>query len=69
MWLNHEGALAEAITGQLGLSEPSDEVRFYAQFALQIQLHASRSEDPEATIRAGFRLLDPGWNEYLSDLP
>jgi AcrR family transcriptional regulator len=68
MWLRHEGALAEAITEQLGLSEMTDEIRFYAQFALQIQLHASRSEDPAATIRAGFRLLDRGWDQYQSDL-
>lgn len=67
MWRQHEGALAEIIAEQLGMPEPSDAVRLYAQFALQIQLHASRSEDPEAVIRTGFQLLDHGWDDYQSD--
>ncbi len=65
MWLRHEDALAAAIARELGVTEPPVEVRLYAHFALQIQLHASREPEPEATIRAGFQLLDRGWDRYL----
>ncbi|THG30446.1 TetR family transcriptional regulator [Glaciibacter flavus] len=68
MWLLHEGALADAIAQELGLSEPTIQVRFFAHFALQIQLHASRAQRPEVTIRAGFELLEPGWDSYCSTL-
>jgi len=61
MWFRHEGALAAAIAEELGLTEPTHEIRFYARFALQIQLSAIHEADPEATIDAGFRLLDEGW--------
>lgn len=66
LWLLHEGALADAIAQDLGLPEPTTEVRLYARFALQVQLHASRSDHPEHTIAAGFQLLDHGWDWYLS---
>lgn len=64
MWFRHEDALTAAITKEFGLSEPSDEVRFYVRFALHIQLIATREADPAPTINAGFRLLDEGWTHY-----
>ena len=64
MWFRHEDALIAAITEEFGLTEPSDEIRFYVRFALQIQLSATRDTDPESTIDAGFRLLDEGWVRY-----
>jgi AcrR family transcriptional regulator len=64
MWFRHEDALAAAIAKELGLAEPNDEIRFYVRFALQIQLSAINAADPEATIDAGFRLLDKGWARY-----
>ncbi|MFD9950159.1 TetR/AcrR family transcriptional regulator [Nonomuraea sp. NPDC059023] len=64
MWFRHEDALIAAITADFGLAEPSDEIRFYVRFALQIQLNATRDADPESTIDAGFRLLDEGWMHY-----
>lgn len=64
MWFRHEDALAAAIAKELGLAEPNDEIRFYVRFALQIQLSAINAADPEATIDAGFRLLDEGWARY-----
>jgi AcrR family transcriptional regulator len=64
MWFRHEDALVAAITEEFGLSEPSDEIRFYVRFALHIQLSAIREADPEPTIDAGFRLLDEGWTRY-----
>ncbi|GAA0998702.1 TetR/AcrR family transcriptional regulator [Acrocarpospora macrocephala] len=64
MWFRHEDALAAAITEEFGLTEPSDEIRFYVRFALHIQLIAIREADPEPTIDAGFRLLDEGWTRY-----
>ncbi len=67
MWLRHEDALAEVIAADLGLTEPSVEIRLYAHFALQIQLHASREPEHEASIRAGFELLDRGWDRYVTD--
>jgi AcrR family transcriptional regulator len=64
MWFRHEDALAAAIAKELGLAEPNDEIRFYVRFALQIQLSAINAADPQATIDAGFRLLDEGWARY-----
>lgn len=64
MWFRHEDALTAAIADELGLPQPSDEVRFYVRFALQIQLGAAREANPESSIDAGFRLLDEGWDVY-----
>ena len=68
MWFRHEDALIAAITEEFGLAEPSDEIRFYVRFALQIQLNATRETDPESTIDAGFRLLDEGWLRYQAEV-
>ncbi len=64
MWLRHEDALAAAIAQEFGQPEPSGEVRAYVRFALQIQLLASDSPDPDAMLSTGFRVLDHGWNQY-----
>ncbi|AGP51948.1 TetR/AcrR family transcriptional regulator [Streptomyces rapamycinicus] len=64
MWLRHEDALVAAITEEFGLTGPSDEIRFYVRFALQIQLIAIHEADPESSVDAGFRLLDQGWTRY-----
>ncbi|MCQ8193904.1 TetR/AcrR family transcriptional regulator [Streptomyces rugosispiralis] len=64
MWLRHEDALVSAITEDFGLQEPSEEIRFYVRFALQIQLVAVREPVPAAAIDAGFRLLNQGWAPY-----
>ena len=68
MWLRQEDALAGAIARALDTPEPTVEIRLYARFALQVQLHASREPDPDAAIRAGFELLDRGWDRYLEDV-
>lgn len=68
MWFRHEDALVEAITKELGLEEPTEAIRFYVRFALQIQLSATREADPESTIDAGFRLLDQGWGRYQNEV-
>lgn len=68
MWVRHEDALIAEINRELGLDTPSDDVRLYVRFALQIQLVARRAPDPEATIEAGFRLLDDGWSRYCREL-
>jgi AcrR family transcriptional regulator len=68
MWFRHEDALIAAITEEFGLAEPSDEIRFYVRFALQIQLNATRDTDPESTIDAGLRLLDEGWVRYQREV-
>jgi AcrR family transcriptional regulator len=64
MWFRHEDVLIATIANEFGLAEPSDEIRFYVRFALQIQLNASRDSNPESVIDAGFRLLDKGWMRY-----
>ncbi len=64
MWFRHEDALVAVIAEEFGLTEPSDEIRFYVRFALQIQLSATHQADPESAIDAGFRLLDEGWAHY-----
>lgn len=62
MWLRHEEALADAIAEDLHLAEPTDEIRIYARFALQIQLLVTSETDP--MLDAGFRILDHGWTHY-----
>lgn len=62
MWVRHEHSLAAAIAQELGLQQPSDEVRLYARFALQIQLLATTDSDP--MFDTGFALLDQGWTHY-----
>lgn len=64
MWLRHEDALNATLAEELGLAEPSEEIRFYVRFALQIQLMAVREAGPESTVKAGFRFLDRGWAGY-----
>jgi AcrR family transcriptional regulator len=64
MWFRHESALTAAVAAEFGLTEPSDEIRFFVRFALQIQLSAARDTDPEPAVTAGFRLLDEGWARY-----
>ncbi|GAA3162734.1 hypothetical protein GCM10020001_104170 [Nonomuraea salmonea] len=64
MGFRHEGALAAAIAEELGHTEPTDEIRCYVRFALQIQLSATHEANPESTIDAGFRLLDAGWAQH-----
>ncbi|MEV0262278.1 helix-turn-helix domain-containing protein [Streptomyces sp. NPDC050617] len=64
MWLRHEDALIATLTEEFGLDEPSEEIRFYVRFALQIQLMATREADPESSVAAGFRFLDQGWAHH-----
>lgn len=61
MWLRHEDALADAIADELGLSAPTPEIRVYARFVLQMQNLVGESEDQQATLEAGFAILDSGW--------
>jgi AcrR family transcriptional regulator len=61
MWLRHEDALAEAIADELGLDEPSPEVRVYSHFILELQLLVTDSDDQPATLEAGFIVLENGW--------
>ena len=67
MWIRHEDALAAAIAAELGESGPSDEIRAYARFVLQVQLLMNTSPTPLATLDAAFRVLDRGWESYLAD--
>jgi len=62
MWVRHEDALAGAIAGELGLSAPTNEIRLYSRFALQIQLSVTSDTDP--VLDEGFDLLDRGWAHY-----
>lgn len=61
MWLRHEVSLADAIATELGMSAPSDHVRVYARFVLQVQILVSESDHARAVLDAGFGLLEPGW--------
>ena len=69
MWLRHEGALAEAIADELGQGQPTDEIRIYSRFVLQLQLLITDSDDQMATLDAGFALLDRGWAAVESVSP
>jgi len=62
MWLRHEEALAAAIADELGLDEPSEQLRVAARFVLQIQILVMESSDQAATLEAGFAVLEQGWS-------
>ncbi|MDD7945653.1 TetR/AcrR family transcriptional regulator [Microbacterium sp. NE2HP2] len=61
MWLRHEEALAEAVAAELGEAQPDPYIRAFARFVLQIQTMVNESDDPEATLDAGFAVLENGW--------
>ncbi|MEU4015084.1 TetR/AcrR family transcriptional regulator [Microbacterium sp. NPDC028030] len=61
MWLRHEDALSDAIADELGVPEPTAEIRVYARFILQMQLLVNENADPFATLEAGFVILENGW--------
>lgn len=63
MWVRHEDALAQAIAETTGRETPDVAVRVYARMVLQLQILAFENDDSEATIEAGFRILDEGWRE------
>ncbi|MFT4295335.1 MAG: TetR/AcrR family transcriptional regulator [Micropruina sp.] len=68
MWVRYEDSLAAVIAEEFGLAEPSDEIRAYARFVLQIQLLVSSSPRPLDTLAAAFGILDKGWENYLAEL-
>ncbi|WP_341955166.1 TetR/AcrR family transcriptional regulator [Microbacterium sp. LWH13-1.2] len=61
MWLRHEDALSDAIADELGLPEPTAEIRVYARFVLQMQLLVNEHEDQLEILDAGFAVLESGW--------
>ncbi len=68
MWLRHEDALAAVVAAEFGLSEPSDEIRVFARFVLQIQVLVSTSPDYLPMLDAAFRILENGWAGYEAQL-
>jgi AcrR family transcriptional regulator len=66
MWVRFEDALSSAISEELGIAQPSDEIRAYSRFVLQLQLLMTSETDP--ILEAGFRIIDLGWEEYLGDV-
>lgn len=68
MWLRHEDSLAGAIAGELGLTEPTAEIRVYARFVLQMQTLVAESDDQRADLEAGFAILETGWSPIESRL-
>lgn len=68
MWLRHEDALAQAIAEDVGLDEPTAEIRVYARFVLQTQMMVTESDDQLGILEAGFALLENGWAPIESRL-
>ncbi len=64
MWVRHETALADAVADELGLAEPSAEIRAFARFVLQVQVLSMDAADPMRLVDAAFRILDAGWAGY-----
>lgn len=61
MWLRHEDALSDAIADELGLDDPTAEIRVYSRFVLQMQLLVNEHEDQLGILDAGFSVLESGW--------
>ncbi len=56
--------LAAVVAAEFGLSEPSDEIRVFARFVLQIQILVSTSADYLPMLDAAFGILENGWAPY-----
>ncbi len=69
MWLRHEDALTAAIAADLGQAEPSDEIRAYARFILQLWQLMHEAPEPRRMLDAAFRILDTGWAAYEAQQP
>ena len=61
MWLRHEDALSDAIADELGVPEPTPEIRVYSRFVLQMQLLVNENDDQLGILDAGFTVLENGW--------
>ncbi|MGY0055775.1 TetR/AcrR family transcriptional regulator [Streptomyces sp. LZ34] len=61
MWLRHEGALAAVIAQATGLDADDPTVTGLARFAMEAPGLARTADDPPATMRALFDLLEHGW--------
>ncbi|MEX0161078.1 MULTISPECIES: TetR/AcrR family transcriptional regulator [unclassified Microbacterium] len=61
MWLRHEDALSNAIADELGVPEPTPEIRVYSRFVLQMQLLVNENDDQLGILDAGFTVLENGW--------
>ncbi len=66
MWTGHEAALSAEIAAAIGQETPSDEIRAFSRFVLQVWQLMSESPDPMRMLDAAFRLLDPGWAKYAA---
>jgi AcrR family transcriptional regulator len=69
MWLRHQEALAGAIAGELGLTEPSTICRAFARFVLDVYPLAREAADPVAAVDEIFDLITPGWDAVMFSLP
>lgn len=53
--------MADAIAVELGLDEPTAEIRVYSRFVLQMQLFVNEHDDQLGILDAGFSVLENGW--------
>jgi AcrR family transcriptional regulator len=63
MWIRYEDALADVIADELGQPEPTDAVRAFSRFVLQIQLLIAEAPRPFEMLDASFAILERGWVE------
>jgi AcrR family transcriptional regulator len=68
MWQRYGVALADTLAEEAGLDSPSPEITTFSHMEMQVQIVAMDADDPDATLDAGFRLLDPGWTAYASTI-
>lgn len=61
IWLRYEKLVADAIAEDAGVAEPTDAMKVFARFVLQLHAMSSRCPDPVAMLDAGFRILEQGW--------
>lgn len=60
VWLRYESLVADAIAHETGLQGPTEGMRIFARFVLQLHAMASRSDDPLHTLDVGFDILEHG---------
>lgn len=63
MWLRYEDALADTIAAELGLPAPTDGIRAFSRFVLQVQLLIAEAPKPFEMLDASFGILEKGWSE------
>jgi len=64
MWMRHEKALVQTIADELGRPAADPFIQVFSHYALETWAFLDRTDDPAASLKATFELLEPGWSAF-----